>query len=118
MYPIDLFYVGCPVLVKVTKVDLAQNKILLHLERFDLSFVNRGAAATTAAAAAAAAAAATAELRKDPSMETVSYAPTEKCSASDDADLGAVVDCVILRHSPRGALVTNACVITDRFSSD
>ena len=109
MYPIDLFYVGCPVLVKVTKVDLAQNKILLHLERFDLSFVNRGGAATTAASLAAAVT--EGEKDEDPSPETVSDAPTEKCSASDDADLGSVVDCVILRHSPRGALVFNEWLI-------
>merc|ERR1712142_445997 len=76
LYPIELFYVGCPVLVKVTKVDLGQNKLFLSLERFDLSYVNHGG--------------------------TVG---NDDVTTSAPESPGSVVNCDILRHSSRGALV-------------
>ena len=74
----DLFYVGCPVLVKVAKVDMAQKKMVLNLERLDLSLINQGGTEAVA-------------------MET------EPEVASEEP--GSVVKCVVVRHSPRGALV-------------
>lgn len=87
LYPIDLFFVGCPVLVKVTKIDLGQKKLLLHLEKFHLSYVNQSTLVKMA--------------------EGVNEGSAEKMGDSnlEDDQLGSVLRCVILRHSPRGALV-------------
>ena len=74
----DIFYVGCPVLVKVAKVDMAQKKMVLNLERLDLALINQGASDAVA-------------------METQPEMASE--------EPGSVVNCVVVRHSPRGALV-------------
>ena len=100
LYPIDLFFVGCPVLVKVTKIDLAQKKLLLHLEKFHLSYVNQSKLLDGST--------------KDEAkgVEGGGGKEVEDGSKMDsnviDDQLGSVLRCVILRHSPRGALV-NEC---------